>query len=88
MSNAWIKFEGSHEFNQPHKVVSVKDGDKTLYILNYVRRPTGVKDNEQVFISSGIEYNNTSQQSIIGRGVLSKFQKSNEVKPEWIAKYP
>ncbi len=88
MRSAWIKFEGSHDLNQPHNVVSVEDGNKTLYILNYVKRPIGVKDNEQVFISSGIEYDNTSQQSIIGRGVLSKFELSNEVKPEWVDKYP
>lgn len=88
MRNAWIKFEGNHEFSQPHKVISVKDGDKTLYILNYVKRPTGVKDDETVFISSGITDNNINQQSIVGRGVLCKFQKSNEVKPEWVDKYP
>ena len=32
----------------------VQDDDRTIYILNYVKRPSGVEENATVFVSSGI----------------------------------
>ncbi|WP_035765026.1 hypothetical protein [Butyrivibrio sp. NC2002] len=86
--SSWIKFEGPQNENQPHEMVSVQDNGKTLYILNYVKRPSGVQDNAVVFMAAGIQddYGN-AQQSIIGRGILCGYSNDDTVKPAWIEKY-
>ena len=86
--NAWIKFEGSQNEKQKHDVVSVVDGDKTLYILNYHRKPSGVKNGATVFVAAGIQDDNGNpQQVIVGRGTLKGFDERNMVKEQWIAQY-
>lgn len=86
--NAWIKFEGRQNEKQKHDVVSVVDGDKTLYILNYHRKPSGVKNGATVFVAAGIQDDNGDpQQVIIGRGTLKGFDERNMVKEQWIAQY-
>lgn len=86
--NSWIKFEGSQNEMVPHEVMSVKDGERILYILNYVKRPSGVEDNATVFVSSGIQdENGVAQQVITGRGILAGFDEKNVVRPEWIEEH-
>ena len=86
--NCWIKFEGPQNEMLPHEVIRVKDGDKTLYILNYVKRPSGVKEGARVFVASGIQddYGNP-QQVITGRGILAGYDDNNTVKPEWVEEH-
>jgi hypothetical protein len=86
--SSWIKFEGPQNEKQPHEMVSVQDNGKTLYILNYVKRPSGVEDNAIVFMAAGIQddYGN-AQQAIIGRGILCGYSNDDTVKPAWIEKY-
>lgn len=85
---SWIKFEGPQNERQPHEMVSVEDDGKTLYILNYVKKPSGVNDGDTVFMAAGIvDEDGNSQQAIIGRGTLCRFKDINEVKPAWIYKY-
>ena len=84
----WIKFEGPQNELLPHEVMCVKDADRTLYILNYVKRPSGVKDGARVFVASGIQDDyGVPQQVITGRGILAGYNENNIVKPEWIAKH-
>ena len=86
--NSWIKFEGRQNEKQKHDVVSVMDGDKTLYILNYHRKPSGVKNGATVFVAAGIQDDNGDpQQVIVGRGTLKGFDERNMVKEQWIAQY-
>lgn len=86
--NSWIKFEGSQYETQTHNVVSVSEQGRTLYILNYVRRPSGVKDGATVFVACGYkDIYGISQQVIIGRGILAGYSADNVVKEEWIEKY-
>lgn len=69
-------------------MVSVEDEGRVLYILNYVKRPSGVKDGASVFMAAGIEDDyGVPQQVIIGRGVLCAFDEQNEVRSEWVKKY-
>lgn len=86
--NSWIKFEGPQYETQIHDVISVREQGRTLYILNYVRRPSGVKDGATVFVACGYKdmYGN-SQQVIIGRGILEGYSPDNVVKEEWIKKF-
>ncbi len=84
----WIKFDGPQNESLPHEVMCVKDADRTLYILNYVRRPSGVKEGARVFVASGIQDDyGVPQQVITGRGILAGYNENNIVKPEWIAEY-
>lgn len=86
--NCWIKFEGPQNEMLQHEVMEVKDGNKTLYILNYVKRPSGVKEGARVFVASGIQDNyGVPQQVITGRGILAGYEETNIVKPEWIEKH-
>lgn len=86
--NCWLKFEGPQNEMLPHEVISVKDGNRTLYILNYVKRPSGVKEGATVFVASGIQDDHgIPQQVITGRGILAGYDENNVVKPEWIKKY-
>lgn len=84
----WIKFEGPQNELLPQEVMCVKDADRTLYILNYVKRPSGVKDGARVFVASGIQDDyGVPQQVITGRGILVGYNENNIVKPEWIAEH-
>ncbi len=86
--NCWIKFEGQQNEMVPHEVMQVKDGGRTIYILNYVRRPSGVEENAKVFVASGIQDDDgVAQQVITGRGVLAGFDENNIVKPEWVEEH-
>ena len=86
--DCWLKFEGPQNEMLPHEVMCVKDGNKVLYILNYVKRPSGIKEGARVFVASGIQDSyGVPQQVITGRGILCGFDKSNIVKPEWIEKH-
>lgn len=86
--NCWIKFEGPQNEMMPHEMIGVKDGNRTIYILNYVKRPSGVKEGATVFVASGIQDDHgISQQVITGRGILAGYDERNIVKPEWIEKY-
>ena len=86
--NCWIKFEGPQNEMLPHEVMGVKDGNRTLYILNYVKRPSGVKEGARVFVASGIQDDNGNPQQVItGRGILAGYDDDNVVKPEWIEKH-
>lgn len=86
--NSWIKLEGQQDERKKHDAISVKDGEKTLYILNYNRKPSGVKDGAIVFVAAGItDENGISQQVIVGRGILNGFNDSNHVRDEWIQQY-
>ena len=86
--NCWIKFEGPQNEMLPHEVMRVKDGNKTLFILNYVKSPSGVKDGAIVFVASGVQDDyGIPQQVITGKGILAGYDENNIVKPEWIAEH-
>ena len=83
-----IKFEGPQKGNQRHEMVSVNQEGKSLYILNYVKRPSSVKDGDVVFMAAGIEDRyGKPQQVIIGRGHLCGYVKGTEVLSDWVEKY-
>lgn len=86
--NGWLKFEGRQCGDRKHEAVHVRDGEKTIYILNYNRRPSGIKKDAIVFIAAGIQdVDGKPHQVIIGRGILKPFDGENSVRTEWVKEY-
>lgn len=89
----WLKFDGEADAridgNEQFPMVKVELNGKAIYIQNYPRRPTSVKDGDEVYLAAiTTDVFGKNQPVIMGRGKIFGFRPNNKVAQSWLPENP
>lgn len=90
--NVWAKFEGdsSNRFAayEKHSLTKVEMDGEPTYVINFSRKPGGVKTGDRVYLIALIlDENGKNSTRIVGRGFAKVYQNRNIVPENWINEF-
>lgn len=88
--NIWLKFggESNDRIFGKYPMTKVLLNGKETYLSCYPWKPSSVKEDDEIYLAAlTFDKNKKAQPTIVGRGKLQGFNRSNGVQDDWISKY-